>query len=542
MLYTNLYDHLLGDEIEALEAINFQPNRAFAKEVTDIFSKVQEEVDILMSTMRHPSTKYTERHDAVVKKIIPGLGKQLVEVTKKHTGLKFKVSIQKSAYADTPFCTTINFGLSTNDTVKVILNSTGRANIPYSKDTEAILKEINKAFDPATGTYKPKDKNDITQRMHATVYFDLHSSLLFKYWGPSNMEPLSPAELAAIYLHEIGHTMTMLERVMLFYHTDLAMAGYTENFEKASPKDKLKIIKREVEIYKKNGGEASTPILKAIFNLSDKAEDVDFLDVILEIPAAALLITWLTLYAFVMLLYLNVGYLTYQILFSIARGFESNTKKNFGLSITSSGKFSDNAYSRMSAESMEFWADQYATRMGVGGDLATGLKKLGPIMSHVSAHPFAHKSTYFSRSALYGIGVSFLYWMMNGITLRWKVVLDQQHGTDIERVQKIINDQAKIFRNMKLTDEQAKEALEQIEIGEQALRELKGGIFRAHVIREKFIRMDLHVLRAPGKALRILFAEKSMFEDANAFMQAIDSLSGNKIGASAARLRLLAKK
>jgi len=81
------------------------------------------------------------------------------------------------------------------------------------------LVELASSYNPATGGIRDEIKEEVKKMVSATIYFDVRTGFCMADWLPKNSEigNLTARELTAIVLHELGHTLTLVEHAADMY-------------------------------------------------------------------------------------------------------------------------------------------------------------------------------------------------------------------------------------------------------------------------------------------------------------------------------------
>ena len=217
-LYLN-FDIL--EELGSVEAIQYQTNSQFPKELTAIFQKGFDFSAEYNKLHGVPQTgeQALEKHTRMKSFIERDMAAELIRTIKKYT----KINIQKiianlptstenvfDMYIDTLY---LDSGLSIFD---VIINQTMYAQVSHSS-VKTLLQDYANRIDKAKGTISLKDEfyYEIGIGVGWFVMDELYPDIGISF---------IPEELTAMVLHEVGHIFAFLE-----YSGDISYVGYYGN-------------------------------------------------------------------------------------------------------------------------------------------------------------------------------------------------------------------------------------------------------------------------------------------------------------------------
>lgn len=261
--------------LSGLEAINYQINSPFAKEMITIF---QDTIDYRQKIKQKTSTA-TEVVDAVEKYFFKVTGQKLAACIKKHSGIPVKHIYVSERFSMCYACcvdfgsdeglnmyTTIQrySGIEISDIEKEMYNITSSNTF-----SSAELEKLSNKFNIKTG------KMDLTKLagkdISLLLYFDYNSAFLAQETGHVLCEPMTAEEITAIVLHEVGHMLTMFEHASEAYFKSVFYSNVSYNTVKKiankfdailygldylsykfpSKKDNLNALRLKVESHKK---------------------------------------------------------------------------------------------------------------------------------------------------------------------------------------------------------------------------------------------------------------------------------------------------
>lgn len=159
--------------------------------------------------------------------------KKFMQIVWKHTGLNIE-EIWFKPYFESCFCTwtciqstdeitargTAQIVNSLNGQADTLLNDTllmGEAN--NDEFTVEHLIKLASSYDVTKGIIKKVDREAVKKLVKVAVGFDLSLGFMMKDFLPKNagIENLTAREITAIMLHEIGHTLTLIEHAADMY-------------------------------------------------------------------------------------------------------------------------------------------------------------------------------------------------------------------------------------------------------------------------------------------------------------------------------------
>ncbi len=334
-------------------AINFQINSPLAKELELIYTKGQAYAKSLNIRTKKDAEKVREYFKL---ELVPILGATI----KKNTGIIItEVRVSKSPDLMYAIMPKLN---SLKNTAAVMQRSYAlgaKQNIaPKTAD------ELNKIYE---GFNKETGKIEITGtelEVSAIFFFDPYSAFMPKETIYKSVDELSPQEITAITLHEIGHVLALVERAA---DTTYRIAQFQDSFTsfcKSAPEDEQ--LKALTTIGQKvNSAEDAIMQEKLIekyesfrIAMSNNKSVQYFGSVGLTIVSAAMLIMYPIVFAF--------NFFDRTLTEKVIDVVVNNPKyKNSDI------RGSLNNYTRI-----ERYADEYCSRFGYGAQLITSLKHI----------------------------------------------------------------------------------------------------------------------------------------------------------------------
>ena len=239
------------------------------------------------------------------------------------------------------------------------------------------MKKLADALDPATGRFNPNaktlkiSKNNKTLPVEVTIFFDPYAAFLVKEMVHKRYAYLTAMEITAIMLHELGHTVTTLERgADLYYRTNIYQSALTEFDKQATKTEKRKFGKMILE----------QQLPEQMDQIRHKYRDVD--DYVSPHEESAVVRGMESVLDILLNLFL-IAFYTFIKSISISRQllteflFGSLEKSNYLYSDHGElHKQSDLYRKRSYKQTTERLSDAYAARHGVGAALITALDKL----------------------------------------------------------------------------------------------------------------------------------------------------------------------
>lgn len=442
----------------ALEAIEFQVDTKFADSIRDVYQ------DIINYRESQRGNKHIVRD--VIEYAETKMTSQFSKLWKQHLGFKLgHVSLCNSP--------TFMFAMqpimgSDKELAKVIDAMTGNAlyasNLDFSKKTYEEVKKVAASFDRKKGrvgvsTYLKKD-------LTMNFFFDPYVAFLTKDTLNVNLDYFTAEELTAITLHEVGHMMSLLEHCAdMFYNVSLNIA-IAKSFAKTAPiSEKVKAVKEYLK--DKNAAKTLAENSKLKPQQADAAnktaENMDnfrkednyndsswsFWTTILNFFLSALYFA----YTVIGWIYSPVSSFILQLIQDIGIAWSRDYTQKGGYNVP---KYSDYLANKTTAFNWERWADEYVTRYGYGSHLNTGLNKLFDTMSKVQLFSGMNEKgvdTWIRNSS---IPMALSYVMHYTYSFILGGNLDDGFGiyeSQIDRMKRVIQDTANVFKRMDLPQE-----------------------------------------------------------------------------------------
>lgn len=222
------------------EAIAFQGKSKLARELVNIFQNV---IDLRESI---PESDTISRIKKVREYVFKVTGFQFIDCVKKHTGLDVRSFIIFDSVCVNFCCaTTIGDDINGLKYRDVVLRYSGLEPDFLFKDyiaqkklklyTADELLTVANSVNQLTGKLIHNDENKI--KCSCDIYFDVYSAFLAKEMINKNFDYMSAEEVAAVMLHEIGHTITGLSNSAEYFFRVELMNRYIQDFSKNANKE-----------------------------------------------------------------------------------------------------------------------------------------------------------------------------------------------------------------------------------------------------------------------------------------------------------------
>jgi hypothetical protein len=367
--------------ILTLESIKYQHGSQFYRDLCNEFQKV----------LDYRTSLEESQDGALVSKTVAfycdNTAPSMIKLIEKHTGLKTRHNVAKSPCA--MFATLL---LLPNDEFQMT-------------DIAERITGLEKTRDHYVNTYgrkKPLTAEDLLENAeklmldtgriatdinvdgcgYKTIIFsDPYCGILAPETVHTQLERFTAEELAAIILHEVGHNLTVIERMGDTYHRVNAMMTMMDGFkERASIDEQVKAAKALATKYKDD-----TVDYSRIDKILDKYEReyealagkewtdrTGFLKVCITILCAVL---WLVLLPVILLITMLTIVNSLGLRLDVNYGRVGPGNKSDGT------KRGDVAATGQNLTMLERWADDYATRHGAGSALVTALAKFNALFA-----------------------------------------------------------------------------------------------------------------------------------------------------------------
>lgn len=523
----------------ARESVDYNIDPKFKEDLLGIFEETQRKVDQYMAGVK--GDKYRDDFHSVRNSIIPKFKDAAEACVEKYTGLPIEISIPDVSFVIFPIATMPRVGVDDITSMRLFEEMSGQINLSefiFKKGREKNLSEsiekIRKNFDRDRGFihFKKLDRS-IRKQMGSVIFFDLNSTFMAKHALPKSIEAPDPRQLCAIFLHEVGHSITFLERLGDHYCVNDAIKKYTEWSENnLDPVDRVERASNLYPYVKENKllpEESSSYQILEYMHRAVNTEGSGFMDIISKGGRLAILFAYLaTIATNLTLTVLTTTFLSIPITGAVMAFFPSGKWRKTG----------DLHTSRNIREKSEEWADAYVANMGMGGDMAQGLSNLTDTQFFLSRAGWNWLATKdIKDSGVFSTLIRYISTLSRTMTTSFIVHLGDVHGTNIERIEKMIANQAKLFKTV--SSKNAGELIEQYDRTLAILEKEKGKATKMQKAQETFHRVYATVIQAGPTRVKELLTEKDFEKDAQKFNSMAESLMGNKMFYQSAKLSQL---
>lgn len=328
-------------------------------------------------------TSYQSRKRKLTKFFLDNIASDFIKTVYKYTGLYIKTVKALDIFQTGSFCTWIFFGKKGDQrgTVQIenMLNGgylkrywgTRLGSLNEFKAEELI--KLASSYDAIHGCIKPEYRDEVVKVLHSNIGFDIVLAFMIEDCLPKNsgIKNYTARELTAIVLHEIGHTLTLLEHAGdMFAHTASFNYLFKTFADKNAnnPGEVIKLAKMVATKAETTGNVTTAKQLTGVVNrfaadlssagASAKPETVNKL-------TAGLLDGVIALIGDLFLIPLNMMF------------GNAVTRKYAPLSAEQRKKFSDIPCNERLCTWQERKADEFAFSHGYGAELTEGLSKIG---------------------------------------------------------------------------------------------------------------------------------------------------------------------
>lgn len=545
-----------------LEAIKFQVNGNFGKELTKCFQKV---IDFKNTIEINDVSGYDQQRDFRSKKIREYVEKtmipEMIKIFKKHAGIVVeKVNTNFSNRPSFLFAVASVFG--SND-LAYIADEQGTGSAREIRDHGITDKERKEVAEAAklldlsagkmTGTTFGSNRD-----IYARIYFDPFV-FLYNDYLPNVAEDFTAEEIAAIMLHECGHVIGCAERLSAFYAWRSRIDQFEINIKNVKTIKEAKQVTRNaldlardtlnVALQNKNHSVREANNRKQLFehyakmirNLStaidaipdEDTQTFDKPNPLLTVLQFSLQIL-VTVYTLILAIPKSIfrWILTYSFSEPIARMFYD---KLYEGNVRSTGeKTSDYTSTMMNSRWNERCADEFVVRQGFGVPLSTGLQKSSKFMLAAKGslgmesvdNPVLRESTIFCAMCS-AVGT-----ILNRIS-PWEWTVDFDYESDHNRDLRILQDTRAIFKNSDLPGTIADEWISR-------MVELEKVLDRSKHLRDqqpfKFLTTVFQRFLVPAGIIELV-KDGNLHRDYELLQDKLDEMSRNALFYQATRLR-----
>jgi len=259
------------------EAMRAVVNSRFGAELDAIWQSVIDYRDKELSG----SITFENKTNAVQNFFYKNCAKKFMKVVWDYTGLNVEAVFFKPWF-QTEFCTwsCIQKGdeITAAGTHQIASSLNGQAGtildgmIPEEFTVDELIK-IAKSYDIEKGLIKPELRNEMKKFVKVAIGFDISLGFLMADFLPKNagIRNLSARELTAIMLHEVGHTLTLIEHSADMYAHISSFEALKRAFElKADLPKAIELTKKAAEIGAKAGYVKDANLLAGLYQKAEK--------------------------------------------------------------------------------------------------------------------------------------------------------------------------------------------------------------------------------------------------------------------------------
>lgn len=453
----------------AFESIWFQFDSSLGKAMESVFEDgiaYTNRIDYTgIDEKKWVSHRYTLVHSYAKSTLFPNLQKAI----EKNINLKVLKIVDVRSFSG---IFAVDIGLDNcEDVLDILARQTGTHTgyPPTLEEGAAELAETHKLVNEKNSTLTSNVFGKNKRPIAVTMYMDVDMAFLLLDNVPKhmNLEPLTARELTAVYLHEVGHLVTMLEQsgnmfqIFDLQKQHLASIGRSTKTENADLPKMVSIYTNKLRPYlvdKVKKRKLNKKVLEAADAVRSASEYVmhtdtsDWIYGTFEFITSILTSLW-----FVVILAANRIVLLFG-LYEIGYALYYFLADKPG----ESGKSTEQSLSSSVYYHAERMADEFCVRHGYGSDLASGLQKLTQWGREVLSVTWTTGASVSSGSlrdswifSLYLKGYSallrFFRLDIGSIGDDFSFGLNSYEG-DVERLERLLQDQKAIFKQTMPSD------------------------------------------------------------------------------------------
>ena len=232
---------------------------------------------------------------------------------------------------------------------------------PFTTDD---LVNIANNFDKATGGIRESAKLELRKLVYVAIGFDVETAFLMPERLPANagVDYLTSREITAAMLHEIGHTLSLVEHAGDMYARIATFDYLSEAFEKINATNVNESVRLAEYVANNVNQDGDKVNADRILKVADKLKN-DYNQVSQSIPKNAVGKT-------------VKGFLKSVLCFAKDIFVKNLQAKRFGGTEEKNRKFGDIPINGRLVTWEERKADEYAMTHGYGADMVTGMNKL----------------------------------------------------------------------------------------------------------------------------------------------------------------------
>ncbi len=536
-----MYKPLLGEEM-----VFFNFSSALGKEMEVAFSEVFEYMAAIdyrgIDETEYVKHRYTLVHNHCKSVLFPALSK----IIEKHTNIKVL------KWIDTKFFCgmfAVDISLDNFKDVEIILNrqtgeSSGDITVTDSaKEVADLSKNLNRTTGKLTSNKFGKDKQ---RPVTCKFYIDVDMAFLMNDNLPKEHllghigGQLTPAELTATYLHEIGHVVTMIDQADNAFQQFEQVKQHFKKLRKNQAVDVPKVL----QVYKNE----LRPQMQALVNEKKVSEKIlKFSDAVMTgmeysertYKSDYFGGTFELLCKFIINSYLFLGMMFFRIFYyAFCYGLFRGLFWLFGDHPGDYGKVTDQSTSMSVFYHAERMADEYVVRQGYGADLASGLEKLTKAISYagmtvgVGVHSGSLRDSMVFSNMLGVCTVLFEFFRIDAASMGNDFFGPNNYEDDFNRLHRILVDTQKAFKN-NMPREVSNEWLGKLDKIKRAMDRIKKPfIVRVSDLIWKYVEDYPMVIKR--------MTQNDDMEEMEEMLRKLDEIINNELYATAERFKLLA--
>lgn len=441
---------------KGLEAIMFQSQSSLGKALTAVF---QDAIDY------RNNLKFNENDLDIRKKRIEKVFRyvtlttipKFTAVVKKETNLDI-VKVEVSGTSGITGMFAVNLSMDDEDSATDVINmQVGKVVTPKSyRDSLKEMQDMYTVFDTTTGKLNSTTYGSNNRKISCIMYMDAMTAFLLHDFIPERLaEPLLAEELAAIYIHEIGHVLTMVERSNHFYRVlDRETKHMIPVLENTDPKTAVNDFLElgMPTLHKAAEQKQIDPKLVKVVEQSLRTAKY-LLD---NESGSKMTMVGELIFYIVKSILLVVGYFKaftraqiyiLSTLYRITQEFSHMSSVPFTEHIYGGlqGKRSDVVDTKHNMYQLERMADEFVSRHGYGGYVASGLNKIGIIFENAQLLGGAVWSTRLRKSKLFCHYVQFITILLSVVKIL--KIEHPSYENDINRARRLIQNAHAGFKN-----------------------------------------------------------------------------------------------
>lgn len=423
------FDHSLY--VPGMEAIDFQVNNNFAKELTAIFQEVfdyKEKIDY--SKVPNVADELDKHTSRMINSFCQSTMKpKFLKCVENNTGIKVEtltINGGPDQGVDANFAVWLDFG-DADIASALIENISGRAQTSYTNNKEAVddMRRMHEKMDIKKGRVTSfKYGRQGRKFTSAGMFFDANAAFcpecfMAKKYLEGNF--FTAQELAAIMLHEVGHVLTIVEHSNDLFVTQNRLQNYAFQLKESGDINKLtelnnSLIDQFKSTTKPYGGAGKdlfhmiAEMIGKMLKMQDSAANRDTDKDADPVEESWLLtigysLANLALFKLVcsFLVIMNFNLIALPLILAI----QDLTKMGYASETESGTKASDTRQHSGNLCWLERWADEFVSRHGYAEYLASGLAKIqyyignGAFMASTGSHRL-RQSTIFGSLVWFG--------------------------------------------------------------------------------------------------------------------------------------------